>query len=473
MAEPLSRPEVRITLAGVALALFMGSLDQTIVATALPKIARDLGGLSGYSGVVTAYLIASTAVMPIVGKLGDVYGRKPFLVGGMLWFTLASALCGAAHSMGELIAFRALQGLGAGVMMSTASTTIADLFSPAQRGKVIGLIIPLTSVSSVLGPLVGGWLTDGPGWPFIFFVNLPLGLLGAGFLARFAPPIRHQEVKDFKIDYAGVAALVASVVPLLLALNGIDQDHPWFSPPILGMAALGLGLGAVFAWVEHKAAHPILPPELFGYSIVVISQLSAALVTAGALGIAFFVPLFVQGVWGESARSSGATLLWFSFTMVAGISVTAPLVSRLGRYKAFGIVGPLVAALGGIFLARLGPLSNHTWLKLDLAVMGLGLAACAAIYNLASQNAVPLSLLGSATSMINFMRAIGASLGVALFGSILNAREPRDGLAPALGAIFTVIPCLFGLVALMALFLKEKPLRKTNRGEGTVSDEGK
>ena len=350
MGEPLSRGEVRVTLAGVALALFMGSLDQTIVATALPKIAKDLGGFSGYSAVVTAYLIASTAVMPIVGKLGDVYGRKPFLVGGMLWFTLASALCGAAHSMGGLIVFRALQGLGAGVMMSTASTTIADLFSPTQRGKVIGMIIPLTSVSSVLGPLVGGYLTDGPGWPYIFFVNLPLGLLGAGFLIKFAPHIRHKEVKDFKIDYLGVAFLIASVVPLLLALNGIDKDHPWFSLPILGMASLGLALGVVFMWVERKAAHPILPPELFNYSIVVISQFSAALVTAGALGIAFFVPLFVQGVWGADARTSGETLLWFSFTTVFGVSITAPLVSRLGRYKAFGIVGPLVAAVGGIFL---------------------------------------------------------------------------------------------------------------------------
>jgi EmrB/QacA subfamily drug resistance transporter len=468
--SPLSRRDIGITLAGVALALFMGSLDQTIVATALPKIARDLGGLSGYSGVITAYLIASTAVMPIVGKLGDVYGRKPFLVGGMLWFTLASALCGAAHSMGELITFRALQGLGAGVMMSTASTTVADLFSPAQRGKVIGIIVPLTSVSSVLGPLVGGFLTDGPGWPTIFFVNLPLGLLGAGFLLKFAPHIQHKAVKDFKIDYAGVAALIASVVPLLLALNGIDKDHPWFSLPVLGLGLLGLALGVVFVFVERKAVHPILPPELFNYSIVVISQLSAALVTAGALGIAFFVPLFVQGVWGADARASGETLLWFSFTTVFGISITAPLISRLGRYKVFGIVGPLVAAVGGIFLAQLGPHSSHGLLKVDLAVIGLGLAACAAIYNLASQNAVPLHLLGSATSMINFMRAIGSSLGVALFGSILNAREPVEGLASALSSIFTVIPCLFGIVAVMALFLNEIPLRKTNAAE-VKSDE--
>ncbi len=467
----LNRRDVWITMSGVGLALFMAALDQTIVATALPRVARELGGMESYSGVVTAYMVASTAIMPIIGKLSDVYGRKSFLLGGMLWFTFASVLCGLSATIGQLIAFRALQGLGAGIMTCAASTTIADLFSPSERGKVIGILVPISAVSSVLGPLAGGFLTDGPGWRYIFYVNLPIGLLGVAVLYRFAPHIRPATVKDFKIDYAGVLALVASVVPILLALNSINKDHPWSSPSVLGLAGAGLLMGLVFWAIEKKAAHPILPLELFRYSIVSICLISAALVTAAMLGVAFFVPLFVQGVMGTDARTSGILLLPFTFTFMAMIAVTGQLITRLGRYRIFALVGPALGMVGALLLALMGPGVGRGILEMNLIITAIGLAIAVPIYNLATQNAVPMNLLGSATSMVNFMRSIGASLGVAVFGSILNARSAAVGLAPALSTVFAVIPVILGITAVMAFFLKEKPLRKTIVRDGAVPEE--
>jgi EmrB/QacA subfamily drug resistance transporter len=455
----------------VGLALFMASLDQTIVATAMPRIVRDLGGFENYSGVVTAYMIASTAVMPIVGKLSDVHGRKHFLLGGILWFTAASVLCGLAQTMPQLIACRALQGLGAGTMTCAASTTIADLFPPAERGRVIGILVPISAVSSVMGPLLGGFLTDGPGWRYVFYVNLPIGLLGCAVLARFAPHIRAHKPGDFRVDYAGVAALVASVVPLLMALNGIDKDHPWFSPKVLDLGAVGLLFGLAFLWIETKAAHPILPLELFKNSIVSISLLSAAMVSASMFGVTFFLPLFVQQVLGANAKTSGAILLPFTVTFMAMVAVTGNLITRTGRYRIFAILGPAIAVVGGALLAQMGPSTTHGTLVVDIVIVGAGLALCMPVYNLATQNAVHLGLLGSATSMVNFMRAIGSSLGVAVFGSILTARTQSAGIAPALADIFGLIPLILMVTLVLAFYLKELPLRKTTMARKDVPEE--
>ena len=469
--KPLSRRDLWITMSGVGLALFMASLDQTIVATAMPRIVRDLGGFESYAGVVTAYMIASTAIMPIAGKLSDVHGRKYFLLGGIFWFTLASVLCGLAQTMPQLIGCRALQGLGAGTMTCAASTIIADLFSPAERGRVIGILVPITAVSSVMGPLLGGFLTDGPGWRYVFYVNLPIGLLGCALLARFAPHIRHARPKDFRVDYAGVAALIASVVPLLLALNGINKDHPWFSQKVLGLGAVGLLFGLVFLAIESKAAHPILPLELFKNSIVSISLASAALTSASLFGVTFFLPLFVQQVLGANAKTSGAILLPFTFTFVVVVAATGQLISRLERYRIFALIGPAVAVLGGFLLSQLGPSTTHGQLVLAIVIVGAGLSICMPVYNLATQNAVPLHLLGSATSLVNFMRAIGSSLGMAVFGSILTAQTQSMGIAAALGSVFGLIPFFLMAILVLAFFLKELPLRKTTLARKDVPEE--
>ncbi len=468
--EP-TRRDVWITMSGVALAMFMGSLDQTIVATAMPRIVRELSGFASYSGVVTAYLVASTAVMPIVGKLSDVHGRKYFLLGGILWFTVASALCGLAQTMPLLIAARALQGLGAGTMTCAASTTIADLFSPAERGKVIGILVPISAISSVLGPLLGGFLTDGLGWRWVFYVNLPIGLLGCAVLARFAPHPKPPKLGDFSVDYLGVIGLTAWVVPLLLALNGIDKDHPWFSPKVLGLGAVSLVFVLAFFAVERKAAHPILPLELFKNSIVAVSLISAGLVMATLFGVTVYLPLFIQQVLGANAKTSGALLLPFTVSSMIMVVVAGQLISRTGRYRIFAILGPAIALLGGILIARLGPTTTHTELIVDISLIGGGLALCMPVYNLATQNAVPLHLLGSATSMVNFMRSIGSSLGVAVFGSILTAQTQSAGIAVALGDIFGLIPFILALTAVLAFFMKELPLRKSTSARKAVPED--
>jgi EmrB/QacA subfamily drug resistance transporter len=459
------------TLAGVGLAMFMAALDQTIVATAMPRIAKDLGGFASYAGVVTAYLIASTAVMPIVGKLSDVHGRKYFLLGGILWFTLTSVLCGLAQTMPQLIAFRVLQGLGAGTMTCAASTIIADLFSPSERGRVIGILVPISSAASVIGPLLGGFLTDGPGWRYVFYVNFPIGLLGCMVLARFAPNIRHTQTGDFRVDYAGIAVLIASVVPLLLALNGIDKDHPWFSLPVLGLGAVGFIFSLLFVFIEKKASHPIMPFELFKNPIISISLSSAALTSAALFGVTFFLPLFVQQVLGASAQTSGAILLPFTFIFAAMVAVTGHFISRYGRYRVFAIVGPAIAVIGGFLLFRLSPATTHATLVIDIVIVGAGLAIGMPVYNLATQNAVQMNLLGSATSLVNFMRAIGSSLGVAVFGSILTAQTQSAGIAPALTDIFGVITLILIVTFVLAFFMKEIPLRKTTAARKAIPED--
>src|SRR6185503_4566269 len=264
---------IAFTMAGVLTAIFMGALDSTIVATAMPAIVRSLDGFTRYSAVVSAYLIASTVMLPIGGKLADVYGRKRLLIIGMLWFTAASALCGAAGSMTQLIAFRAVKGLGAGLMQAAATTTIADLYPPARRGRAIGFLSTVSILASVVGPVLGGYLADGPGWRYVFLINLPVGLLGAAMVWRYFPRIHREKIEDFRIDYLGAVTLVLSVIPILLALHDIGEKGHW-ETSTLALLGLGMVFTGVFMFVETKAAHPIVPLHVFKDSIIAIGLLN-------------------------------------------------------------------------------------------------------------------------------------------------------------------------------------------------------
>jgi hypothetical protein len=246
-----------------------------------------------------------------------------------------------------------------------------------------------------------------------------------------------------------------------MALKGINKEHPWYSPGILGLGAVGLVFSLVFFWIEKRASHPILPLELFKNSIVAISLLSAALVSASMFGVTFFLPLFVQQVLGADAKTSGAILMPFTLTFMAMVGVTGQLITLSGRYKIFATLGPAIAVIGAFFMARVGVQTSHAALVTEIMIIGAGLALCMPVYNLATQNAVPFGLLGSATSMVNFMRSIGSSLGMAVFGSILTAQTESAGIAPALGDIFGLIPLILALTLVLAFFLKELPLRKT------------
>ena len=451
-------------MAGVLIAIFMGSLDSTIVATALPAMVRSLHGFTSYAGVVSAYLIASTVSLPLGGKLSDVYGRKHMLIGGILWFTAASLLCGLSQTMTQLILFRAVKGLGAGVMQAAANTTIADLFPPIHRGRAIGLISSTSVLASIIGPVLGGFLADGPGWRYVFLLNLPVGLLGAFVVARYFPHIRQPKPKGFKIDYWGALSMAAGVVPVLLALHEIGEQGTW-NNDALGLLGLGAIFIAVFLAVEHRADHPILPLQVFKNSIISISLLNTGLSMAAMFGITLFAPLFMQSVLHTSAQESGEILIPLSLTFAVTATLTGLLVGRIGRYRNLALIGTAIAVAGGLLMTRLNPETTRLGLLLPAMLTGFGLAICMPIYNIAVQNAAALSTLGVATSMVYFTRLMAASLGVAVFGSILASQTPVHGLAEALRYVFWVATALMAAIFVSTLFLKEIPLRRSNKQE--------
>lgn len=460
----LDRRAVVLTMAGVLLAIFMGALDSTIVATALPAMVRSLKGFSSYSGVISAYLIASTVALPLGGKFSDVYGRKRLLEAGMLWFTLASLLCGAAQTMTQLILFRALQGLGAGVMQAAANTTIADLFPPIRRGRAIGFISSASVLASTIGPVLGGFLADGPGWRYVFLINLPVGLLGMLVIARYFPRIHHAKPKDFSIDYAGVLTMAAGVVPLLLALHHIGELGSWDGIS-LAMLAVGAAFIVAFLSVERRAGHPIVPLQVFRNSIISIGLLNTGLSMAAMMGITLFAPLFMQSVLHTSAQRSGEILLPLSLTFAVFATLTGLLVGRIGRYRNLALMGAAIATFGGFLLAGLGPDTTPLHLLLAAMVAGFGCAVCMPIYNIAVQNAASLDTLGVSTSMVYFMRLMAASVGVAVFGAILASQTPLHGLASALSDVFWVTTALLATILLATFFLREIPLRRSNKRE--------
>ena len=460
----LDRSAVILTMVGVLIAIFMGALDSTIVATALPAIVRSLHGFSSYSGVISAYLIASTVALPIGGKLSDVYGRKRLLIGGMLWFVAASLLCGLAQSMLQLILFRAVKGIGAGVMQAAANTTIADLFPPVRRGRAIGLISSVSVLSSIIGPVLGGYLADGPGWRYVFLINLPVGLLGALVVTRYFPHIRQAKPKDFRIDYWGALSLTAGLVPILLALHDIGEQGAWTT---LAMAELGMGavLIGVFLAIERKAAHPIVPLQVFRDPIISLSLLNTGLSMAAMFGITLWVPLFMQSVLHTSAQASGEILIPLSLTFAVTATATGLLVGRIGRYRNLALFGTAVALVGGLLLARITPETTRLTLLLCSMLAGFGLAVCMPIYNIAVQNAAALSHLGVATSMVYFTRLMAASVGVAVSGTILASQTPVHGLASAIGDVFYLASALMAVMLVITVFLKEIPLRRSNKQE--------
>jgi len=458
----LDRASVRLTMAGVIIAMFMASLDQTIVATALPTIAKELHGFASYSGVITAYLIASTVTLPIAGKLCDTYGRKRFLIFGIAWFIIASILCGMAQSMAWLIAFRAIKGIGAGVMQSAATTTIADLYPPAKRGQAIAILSTMGVLSSIVGPLAGGFLTDGPGWRYVFFINVPIGLIGLFVVQQYFPRLKHTIAADFKIDFRGVLTLIAGVVPLLLALHNIGEKLPWNSLEVSGLGSLGVFFCVLFLFVERKAAHPIVPLPIFKNSIISLALLSAGLIHAAMFGVTLFVPLFLQSVLRSSAQASGEILLPLSITFAVVATITGHLIGRMNRYRNLALFGTMIAALGAFLLAQMNAETTHLTLISYVVFTAFGIAMAAPVYNIAVQNAADLKVISVATSMVYFSRSISSSIGVAVFGTILATQTKTLGLSIALNHVFYLVSALLVATFIATLFLKEIPLRRSN-----------
>jgi EmrB/QacA subfamily drug resistance transporter len=417
----LPRATVIATVAGVIAALFMGALDQTIVGTAMPRVIAELKGFEHYAAVTTVYMLSSTVVVPIVGKLSDLYGRKRFLLAGVAIFVLGSILCGASTTMTQLVLFRGLQGIGGGFSQAMAFTTVADLFPPAKRGRVGGIMGGVFGLSSVIGPAVGGFLTDGPGWRWCFWANIPVGI--AAFLVLLlAFPQRPLPKEKPSIDYLGAFTLVCAAVPLLLALSWGGRDYAWSSPLIVAMLGGGVVAAAVFLYVERRAAGPIIPPKLFKNRVVATSAIGATLVGIGMFGALMFMPLFMQGVVGLTATRSGTMMTPMMLSMIAASITAGQFMSRTGRYQRVALVGVTVVTLGLALLAMMDMTTTYGEALRNMMVMGVGLGITMPVFNLAVQNAVDIREVGVATSSLQFLRQMGGSIGAAAFGSVMTAR---------------------------------------------------
>src|SRR5215207_2720549 len=410
-----------LAVAGLMLSLFLVALDQTVVGTALPKIIADLHGFERYAWVTTAYLLASTATIPIIGKLGDIYGRKWFIVSGVVVFLVGSALCGAAWGMIELIIFRGIQGLGAGMIFSNIFTSVADIFpDPARRAKYQGIFF------SVVGPTLGGWITDNLDWRWVFYINLPLGLF-----SLFALPIvlpQSGQRRRAKIDFLGSATITASVVALLLALSWVGEGDAWDATRVVAGFVVSAVLLAVFVPVELRAAEPVIPLSLFRSRVFASASLLMFLVGIGMFGIILYTPLFVQGVLGKSATGSGTVLPPLVFSMTAVGIVGGQIIARVRRIKPFTLVGTVVMTFGVYLRTTLDVNSTQATVALYLAVTGLGLGFIMPTATLAVQSTVQKSMLGVATSATQFIRSIGSTVGTAVIGSIVT-KGYAEGLA--------------------------------------------
>ena len=424
---PELTPQERLfTLLGTLLGLLLAALDQTIVATAGPAIQRDLSiEPSLYVWITTAYLVTSTVFVPIYGKLSDLYGRKPVLFAAISIFLLGSLLCGLAQSAVQLILFRALQGLGSAGLFTTAFAIIADIFPPAVRGRYTGLFGAVFGLSSVVGPLVGGFLTDNISWHWVFFVNLPVGAVALAFIVLRMPLLRLSRRRPV-IDYLGAAWLLVFTVPLLLALSlGKTQLSPgetgylWGSWQILGMFALALAGLAGFLLTERRVKEPILPLSLFANRTFAVGNAASFVLGAGFLAAIVFLPLFMVIVVGLSATNSGLTVTPLTFGIVFGNVISGQLVSRFGRYKPLMLAGiVLLTAAFTIMGFTLTPDSSQAEVTLKMILMGLGLGPAIPLYTLAIQNAVPPQMTGVASSSALFFRSMGSTIGVAVLGSI-------------------------------------------------------
>ncbi|MFF2660890.1 MDR family MFS transporter [Kitasatospora sp. NPDC058032] len=481
--------------AALVLAMFLAALDQTIVATALPTIAGDLGGVTHLSWVVTAYMLAATAATPLWGKLGDLYGRKLMFQSAITIFLLGSALSGISGNIGQLIGFRTLQGLGAGGLMALAMALIAELVPPRERGKWQGFAQSCFVVAGVVGPLIGGAFVDHLSWPWIFYINLPIGVVALLVVSSVLKlPVRKQQKQ---LDYLGSALLSGAIVSVLLVSVWAGDQYAWGSVQIIGLLVLALLLLGAFVWQENRAGEPVVPLALFKDPVVLVATLGLFLTSVSLFVATVYTPLFLQIANGDSATESGLLLVPMMLATVASLTLSGKVVEKTGKYKLFPIVGLLVMAVGLYLMSTLKADSPQVSAGVFLAVFGLGFGLVTQVLIVAVQNSVEMRQLGVATAAANFFRSLGGAMGVTIFGAILNsqlrdwlpkkvpadalerlgtdglltapakvrAQAPpvRDGVAAALAESLHVV-YLIGMVialvgALVVVFLQERPMR--------------
>ncbi|HET7690929.1 MAG TPA: MDR family MFS transporter [Nocardioidaceae bacterium] len=414
----LSHRQILVVLGGLLTGMFLSALDQSIVGTALPRITSELGGLDKLSWVVTAYLLTATASTPLWGKISDLYGRRPLFQAAIVIFIVGSALAGFAQNIEQLIAFRAIQGLGGGGLMALAIATIGDVVPPRERARYQGYIAAVFGTSSVLGPVLGGWFADGPGWEWIFFINVPIGIV-ALVVTSAALKMKHVR-RDHSIDYVGATVLVASVSSILLYTAWAGGEYGWGSREALVYLVAGFVLAGLFIVVERRAKEPILPLSLFGNPIFRVSVGFGFLVAMAMFGAMVFLPIYLQVVDGMSPTESGLAMIPMVVGLFGASISCGQYMSRTGHYKKLPPLGALVTIVGLALLATMGTGTPYWFAGLAMFVMGAGLGMTMQVLVVAVQNSVDRSDMGVATSSVQFFRQMGGAFGTALFGAVMS-----------------------------------------------------
>lgn len=504
-AVPLDPPRQPVALIMTALILVMGlaMLDQTIVSTALPTIVGDLGGLEHLSWVVTAYLLTTTVVTPIYGKLGDMFGRKIVLQVAIVLFVVGSALCGLAQDMTQLILFRAFQGVGGGGLMVVAMATIADVVPARERGKYQGMFGAVFGLATIAGPLLGGFFVDNLSWHWIFFINVPLALIAWAVIAIAFTA--HPEQHKRKIDYSGAVLLGVALTAIVLFTSLGGNTLEWGSWQIILMIAIGIAATFAFLWTESRAAEPILPLSLFRNSVFSMTSAIGFIVGLALFGAVTFLPLYLQVVKGVSPTASGLQIVPMMLGMLITSIGSGVLISRIGRYKPFPIIGSALMVIAMALLSQMTVDTSRTMITVDMVILGLGLGLIMQVLILAAQNSVEPKDIGVATAGSTLFRQIGGSIGLSLFGALFASRLntgiaatlpagampegnispnmvaqlPPDLLQPVLGvfvdalSIVFLVAAIIGVLAfVLTLFVKETPLRThlPNQRGGANSD---
>ncbi|MEI6271335.1 MAG: MDR family MFS transporter [Chloroflexota bacterium] len=417
--EDLSKRAKQGIVVAIMLALFLGALDQTIVGTALPRIITELNGANLYTWVVTIYLLASTVTVPIYGKLSDMYGRKPLLLIGVSLFLIGSALAGLSQNIEQLIIFRGIQGLGAGALFPIALATIGDLFSAKERGRYQGLFGAVFGLSSLVGPALGGWLTDTFSWHLIFYVNLPIGLLSIAIILLELPTIKGRP--NQKIDFLGAIVFAAGIIPVLIGLTNV-QSNAFATPEVAGLISAGLAILCLFLFIEAKAYEPIIPLELFKNRTFAAAAAATFFASFGFFASIIFLPRYFQAVLGETATNSGyATLPLLLGVIISSISA-GQMVARRGRYKSLILGAIVLVTVGSLLLTNIKADTDPWVLRGWMFLAGLGVGPTLSVFTIVVQNAVPFKFLGAATSNLTFFRQVGGSVGLAIVGSYFGGQ---------------------------------------------------